>query len=87
MSADANSNHLDDSAISEEYYVALHVAYRALRLAFLRQREKKNITQSVIADRLGWNKSLVSRRLHGQENLTLRTLSALAFALECRLSI
>jgi transcriptional regulator with XRE-family HTH domain len=73
--------------LAEEYYIALQHAHRAMRETFLEVRESKNITQKVIADRLGWNKALVSRRLHGRGNLTFKTLSALATAMDCRLNV
>jgi hypothetical protein len=55
----------------DEYYIALHGAYNALRVAFA----ESGMTQEELAAKLGLDKALVSRRLTGSENLTVRTLS------------
>lgn len=74
---------LDEGDLWEEYYTNLHRAYNAMRNAFRRS----GITQDEIAAKLGVDKSLISRRLNGQENLTLKTLSFMGSALSCRLKI
>lgn len=67
----------------EEYSTNLHAAYSALRHAFRRS----GLTQDELADLLGADKGLTSKRLHGKANLTLKTLSFIASALKCRLQI
>lgn len=69
--------------LMEEYYDHLHEAYDAMRTAF----KQRGITQDEIAKRLGVDKALISKRLNGQENLTLKTLSFMATAMECKLCV
>jgi transcriptional regulator with XRE-family HTH domain len=71
------------SALWEEYYTNLHGAYNAMWQAF----KKSGLSQDEIAERLAVDKGLVSKRLKGRENLTLKTLSFMASAMGCRLSI
>ncbi len=71
------------SELWEEYYTNLHKAYNAMWQAF----KKRGLSQDQIAERLGVDKALISKRLKGRENLTLKTLSFMASAMECRLTI
>jgi hypothetical protein len=74
------------SDLLEEYYTNLHRAYQAMRRAF-KLRAAQGLTQDSIARMLGVDKALISKRLNGSENLTLKTLSFMATAMKCRLSI
>jgi transcriptional regulator with XRE-family HTH domain len=67
----------------EEFATNLHGAYNAMRRAF----QRSGLSQDALAVKLDADKSLVSRRLHGKENLTLKTLSFMASAFGCRLAI
>jgi transcriptional regulator with XRE-family HTH domain len=67
----------------EEYSTNLHGAYNAMWQAF----KTRNISQDEIAARLDVDKALISKRLKGKENLTFKTLSFMASAMECRLSL
>jgi hypothetical protein len=81
-----STNSIPDNDLREDYYDNLHTAYRNMRSAF-GSRSASGVTQDDIAVKLGVDKSLISRRLNGEENLTLRTLSYMATAMECRLVI
>ena len=74
---------LDQGMLWEEYYTNLHRAYQAMGIAFA----NSGLTQDELAEKLGIDKSLISKRLNGSENLTLKTLSFMATALNCRLKI
>jgi transcriptional regulator with XRE-family HTH domain len=74
---------LDQGLLWEEYYTNLHRAYQSMRIAFA----SSGLTQDELAEKLGIDKSLISKRLNGSENLTLKTLSFMATALNCRLKI
>lgn len=74
---------LKDRYLWEEYYINLHKAYNSMRQIFKRQ----NFSQDELAQKLGIDKALISKRLRGSENLTLKTLSFMASAMECRLVI
>jgi transcriptional regulator with XRE-family HTH domain len=74
---------LPEGVLWEEYYTNLHQAHRLLRATFL----KSGLTQDQLAAKLGVSKSLISKRLNGEANLTLKTLSFMASALNCRLQI
>jgi transcriptional regulator with XRE-family HTH domain len=67
----------------EEFSTNLHGAYNAMRHAFRRS----GLSQDALAIKLSADKGLVSRRLHGKENLTLKTLSFMASAFGCRLAV
>jgi hypothetical protein len=77
---DAISHRIPDEQLLEEYYICLHGAYNAMRIAF----EESGLVQDQLAERLGIDKSLVSRRLNGTENLTLKTLSYMGTAMGYR---
>lgn len=55
--------------------------HRELQEAYMRA-SRRGITQQNIADVLDVDRSAVNRRLQGGGNLTLRTLSDLAFAMD-----
>ena len=67
----------------EEFSTNLHGAYNAMRRAF----QRSGLSQDALAIKLGADKGLVSKRLHGKENLTLKTLSFMASAFGCRLAV
>lgn len=54
---------------------------KALISAAIDEKQKSGITQQVIAEAIGVNKSVVSRMLKGESNLTLRSVGELAWAL------
>lgn len=70
----------------EDFYECLHRAYRQLREAFT-ARARTGLSQDDVAAKLDIDKALVSKRLRGLENMTLKTLSYMASALSCRLLI
>lgn len=49
-------------------------------------REAQGLTQQNVADRLSIDKALISKRLSGECNMTLDTLSDMLFALDARLN-
>ena len=53
-----------------------------LRDAFARQNQKKNVTQSSLAERLNINRSAVHKRLTGRTNMRLNTLADVVWALD-----
>ena len=53
----------------------------ALQEALTEEAESGRTTKSQIAERLGIHRSAVTRRMKGTENLTLRTLAEMAWAL------
>jgi transcriptional regulator with XRE-family HTH domain len=77
---------LTKAELLDEYYAVLHDAYGAMRNVFKRLAAS-GLTQDDLAEKLGVDKALVSKRLRGRENLTLKTMSFMATAMGCRLSI
>lgn len=67
----------------DDYYANLHGAYNSLRECF----SVSGLSQDDLAAALDVDKSLISRRLNGSENLTLKTLSYMGTAMKCRLNI
>lgn len=55
---------------------------RALHTALLEEGKTKGLTQSAIAEKLGKNKSVISRLFAGSSNMTLESLADLAFAMD-----
>lgn len=72
--------------LAEMYYADLHGAYDAMCGAFER-RQAEGVNQDYVAAKLSVDKGLISKRLNGRKNLTLRVLSYMASALNCKLSI
>lgn len=70
-------------AYSEEVKFEL---YRQLRKRF-HELKTRGFDQQHLAKRLGVNKSLVSRRLRGENDMGIETLSDLARGLECRIDV
>jgi transcriptional regulator with XRE-family HTH domain len=66
---------------------AVHEAISGMRNAFLRARSVSRITQQSIALKLGVGRSIINRRLLGRENMTVRTLGELAWAMGYKLNI
>lgn len=52
-----------------------------IQRAFAAEKALRNITQQAIADRLGVNRSVVNRQVMGLENLTLKTVGELLWAI------
>jgi hypothetical protein len=71
---------ISDAELWEDYYIFLHDSYNAMRGAF----DESGLTQDQLAVRLGVDKSLISRRLNGTENLTLKTMSHMGTAMGYR---
>ena len=72
--------------LAEMYYADLHGAYDAMCGAF-EKRQAQGVNQDYVAARLDVDKGLISKRLNGRKNLTLRVLSYMASALNCKLAI
>ena len=71
----------------QDYYANLKTALSSMRQIFRIRSYNNSLTQDDIASTLNIDKSLVSRRLNGEENFTLKTLSFMATAMRCRLQI
>jgi transcriptional regulator with XRE-family HTH domain len=74
---------IPDSILWEDYYENMHDAYESMRSII----KKRRVTQDQLAVKLNADKGLISKRIRGAKNLTLKTLSFMATALNCRLSI
>jgi len=71
----------------DDYYANLHIAYNSMSDAFQYRAHTGGLTQDELAQRLNVDKGLISRRLNGTENLTIKTLSFMGTAMGCRLNI
>ena len=54
---------------------------REVQGAFLHEKKSRKLTQQQIATRLGVNRSVVNRQLGGLENMTLRSVAELLWAM------
>ncbi|MFO1113036.1 MAG: hypothetical protein U1E38_01200 [Rhodospirillales bacterium] len=52
-----------------------------LRNAFVQEQTKRNLKQQAIAEKLGVNRSVISRQLTGRDNMTVRSVAELAWAM------
>lgn len=55
--------------------------HKLLTMAALESKKETGISQQAIADKLGVNRSVISRLLNGGANLTVRTVAEIAWAL------
>ena len=78
---------ITERILLSEYYDNKHDAFHSMMDAFDLRAEKDGLNQEMLAELLGVNKGVVSRRLNGSANITLKTLSNMATALKCRLNI
>lgn len=78
---------INTKILLQNFYSALHAAYNSMLKAFRKREEDSGFSQESIAILLNVDKALISRRLRGIENLTLRSLSYMATALNCRLIV
>jgi transcriptional regulator with XRE-family HTH domain len=81
------SQALSRDMLWQDYYANLKTALSSMRQMFKTRAATDRLTQDEIAASLNIDKSLVSRRLNGEENFTLKTLSFMATAMRCRLQI
>lgn|SRR6266850_3213885 len=83
---DGNNQTIDvipDAVFWDDYYESLHIAHNALRDTF----DKSGLNQDELASRCGVSKSYVSKRLNGEENLTIKTLARFGTGMSHRLVI
>ena len=83
----AKSKTIEKSVLWEDYYMNLHDAHNSMIMAFEKRAADEGLTADQLAQLLDVDKSLISRRLNGRDNLTLKTLSNMATALRCKLGI
>jgi hypothetical protein len=60
---------------------ALGKLHSALQAAFIAEREARKLTQQAIATRLDVNRSVINRQLTGIENITVKSVVELAWAM------
>jgi transcriptional regulator with XRE-family HTH domain len=77
---------IPQSVLWDDYYENLHGAYNAMRGRFA-MCAADGLTQDDLATMLDVDKSLISKRMNGNENLTLKTLSFMGTAMGCRLTV
>lgn len=61
--------------------------FAALNRAFQEEAEQSGLTKAEIAKRLGVHRSVITRRLSGQGNMTFETLHDMAWAMGRRVTI
>ena len=74
---------IPDEVLAEQWFGARLLAFDKLLAAF----RQTGLEQKDIAEILGKKTSQISRWLRGYDNVTFRTLSNLARALDCRLDV
>jgi transcriptional regulator with XRE-family HTH domain len=78
---------LAEDVLLDDYYACLHDAYDSMRDAFEARAHDEGLTQEDIATQLDVDAGLISRRLSGTENISLRTLSNMGSAMRCRVTV
>jgi transcriptional regulator with XRE-family HTH domain len=74
------------SFLNDEYANKYDI-YGEIVDAFELRAKSDDFTQDTLAKLLGVNKGVVSRRLNGSANITIKTLGNMATALRCRLLV
>ena len=77
---------IPEDVLAEHWFDIRHAAYEELLQAF-HEAQKTGLRQDDIATRLGRDKGFISRCLRGEGNITLRTMSNIARAMDCRLDV
>ena len=68
-------------SLRRQVYLALSSKIESqLRDLFTARAEDDGLTQSAVADKLGINRSVVSRRLNGRTNMTVETIAEMVWA-------
>jgi len=83
----AKKTPIPEKVLLSEYYANKHRAYNSMMDVFDERIENEGLTQEDLAVLLSINKGVVSRRLNGSANITLKTLSNMATALRCKLNV
>lgn len=83
MSAVQVKQRIPEDRLAEYWFDVQQIAFKKLREVF----QGSGLRQEDLVDRLGKDKGQVSRWLRGTDNVTLRTMSNLARAMDCRLSV
>lgn len=78
---------ITEKILLSEEYADKYDAYSSITDAFEYRIQNDGFTQENLATLLGVSKGVISRRLNGSANLTLKTLSNMATALRCKLII
>jgi transcriptional regulator with XRE-family HTH domain len=79
---------IDDAKISENTLADFWFGLRRKVFEQIgRQFKASGLNQRQLANRLGKSEARVSKWLHGRENITLRTMSDMARAMDCRLEV
>ena len=78
---------IPEEQLAEHWFAFMHRLMGKLQQAFLAESRATGLTQQDIADRLGKSPSFISRRLRGQQNMTIRTMHDMARAMGCRLDV
>lgn len=60
---------------------------KGLVAAYEKENSKTGFTQAQLANKIGVDKSVVTRRLHGDANMTLRTLADMIWALDHEIEV
>ena len=76
---------IEDQANDEEFQFEL--ASIDLRTSIIQQMDSAGLSRSDLAERMGVSRARVSQILNGQDNLTLKTLVAIAHALGATVSV
>src|SRR5262245_38082934 len=78
---------IPEDRLLDDYYANLHGAYGSMREAFDMRADATGLTQDDLATMLDVNKALISKRLNGEANQTLRTLSYMGTCMNCRVKV
>ena len=83
----AKRGRIREEVLAEYWFAVRHKAFEEMLRAYRDAHDTQGLTQDHIAARLGRDKGFISRCLRGKENITLRTMSNIARAMDCRLDV
>lgn len=78
---------IDPTMLDAYYMRAMHKLLSELQSAYQATHGATGMTQKDIAERLGMGEAYVSHCLRGHKNMTLRTMSKLARAMDYRIEV
>jgi transcriptional regulator with XRE-family HTH domain len=84
----SKAKRISEDVLAEQWYSFLHQLIGRMQEAFRTARsEDSDLSQKAIAEKLGKPAPFISRCLSGQQNMTIRTIHAIARAMGYRLEI
>tara|TARA_R110000868_G_scaffold221340_3_gene472904 strand:+ start:3397 stop:3954 length:558 start_codon:yes stop_codon:yes gene_type:complete len=77
----------DQEAMDTNWYRILSQCFSRLKFVLRQKKRADDVTQKSIAQRIGKDEGYISRALSGRKNVTMRTLSNIAYGMDMRMVV